>query len=213
MDAFRSHATRSRSTFGMAAQGRFRTISGEEHLEKSRDEGENGETQPVSSRRLLKNPMGSPLILGLDPGTSVVGYGFVQKKDRTCQGLDHGEIDVSDREKPDHLVEIYSEVQDLIDTYAPAVVSIEEAFYGPNAKASMKLGEARGTLLLAARQAEAEIREYTPTQIKKAVTGNGNATKKQVSEMILAMMNLPDNSISNHVSDALAAGICYVHRT
>ncbi len=157
--------------------------------------------------------MGSPLILGLDPGTSVVGYGFVQKETRTCRAFDRGEIDVSDLEKPDHLVKIHGQVQDLIRTHEPAVVSVEEAFYGPNAKASMKLGEARGTLLLAARQAEAEIREYTPTQIKKAVTGNGNATKKQVSEMIQAMLNLSDGALSNHVSDALAAGICYVHRS
>ena len=157
--------------------------------------------------------MSSPLILGIDPGTSVVGFGFVRKAKRTCEGLEHGEIDVSDEENPDHLVKMHGRIQELIQTHAPSVVSIEEAFYGPNAKASMKLGEARGTLLLAASQSDVVIREYTPSQIKKAVTGNGSATKKQVSEMIQAMLNLSDDSMSSHVSDALAAGICYVHRS
>jgi len=157
--------------------------------------------------------MGSPLILGIDPGTSVVGYGFVQKNNRTCKAFDHGEINVKDEDKPGHLVKIYEVVRELLETHSPGVVSIEEAFYGPNAKASMKLGEARGTLLLAASQADVMIREYTPSQIKKAVTGNGSATKKQVGEMIQAMLNLSDDSMSSHVSDALAAGICYVHRS
>jgi len=156
--------------------------------------------------------MDAPLILGIDPGTRVVGYGFVTRRQRTIKAMEHGEIDVEDRENPEHLMTIYGEITELLEAHAPDVVSVEKAFYGPNAKASMKLGEARGTLLLAISQAGPELKEYTPSQIKKAVTGNGSASKKQVQEMIQAILNLDSASLSSHVSDALATAICYVHR-
>ncbi len=156
--------------------------------------------------------MDAPLILGIDPGTRKVGYGFVVKEQRTMKGVDFGVIDVEDQDNPEHLVKIYSEIKKLLTSHSPDVVSIEKAFYGPNAKASMKLGEARGTLLLAASEGGQQLEEYTPSQIKKAVTGNGSASKKQVKEMVQAMLNLNGSSLSSHVSDALATAICYVHR-
>ncbi len=128
------------------------------------------------------------------------------------KGVEFGEIDVEEESNPDHLVKIYSGIKQLLNEHSPDVVSIEKAFYGPNAKASMKLGEARGTLLLAASETGQELEEYTPSQIKKAVTGNGSASKKQVQEMVQAILNLNGASISSHVSDALATAICYIHR-
>ncbi len=157
--------------------------------------------------------MASEEILGLDPGSRVVGYGMIRKNGGSIEGIDFGEIKSGeDEEIPERLAFFYSEVDQLLDEHQPGVVVVEEAFYGPNAKATLRLGQARGALLLAASRKGIRIAEYAPTTIKKSVTGNGSASKEQVQQMVKSLLGITGGSVSRHATDALAAGICFAHR-
>lgn len=150
--------------------------------------------------------------LGLDPGTTTVGYGFIEQQSNKRIPRSYGEITSELQPQRKRLPVFFQELEALIDELQPEMVVIEEAFYGPDAKTTLKLGQVRGVLMYAAMKSNARIAEYAPTEIKKSVTGSGSASKKKVKKMVRTILPFSDDSISNHASDALACCLCHFHR-
>ncbi len=151
------------------------------------------------------------IILGLDPGSRFTGYGLVEKQGGRVTHIDNGTIVCTDALSFDkRLVLIYNGIEQLIKKFKPDAVAIENIFYSKNAQSALKLGQARGSALVAASKQELPIFEYTPLVIKQAVVGHGQATKDQVQKMVKMLLNLPQVAEEN-ASDALAAAICHAH--
>jgi crossover junction endodeoxyribonuclease RuvC len=151
------------------------------------------------------------LILGIDPGTAITGYGVVAKKGGNAVSLvECGVVRTSSREPlPVRIREIYEEVAALIARHAPSVVVVEDVFLGKNVQSALKLGHARGAILLAAALREIPIAEYSPREIKKAVVGNGNATKDQVGFMVQQQLRLKEPPSPADAADGVAAALCH----
>ena len=155
--------------------------------------------------------MDAELILGIDPGTAVTGYGVVARTG--CSALSLVECGVV-RTSPGQplavrVKEIFVEVSELIDRFTPAVMVVEDVFQGKNVKSALTLGHARGAILLAAALRETPIAEYTPREIKKAVVGNGNATKDQVGFMVQQQLRLKTAPTPSDAADGVAAALCH----
>ena len=155
--------------------------------------------------------MNSELILGIDPGTAITGYGVVA---RECGGavllVECGVVRTStDETLAVRIREIYDEITALIVRHRPSVIVVEDVFQGKNVQSALKLGHARGAILLAAALAEIPIAEYTPREIKKAVVGNGNATKDQVGFMVQQQLRLKTAPTPHDAADGVAAALCY----
>jgi crossover junction endodeoxyribonuclease RuvC len=151
------------------------------------------------------------LVLGVDPGSRVTGYGLVKKDHDRLICIDSGRIRLSG--KTDFYERIYRIFQDMIEImthYRPREMAIEDLFYAKNIKSSLKLGHARGAVLIAAVQCGVRIFEYAPLQIKKSVVGYGAATKEQVRSMVKTILVLGDLPHLD-TSDALAAAICHLN--
>ena len=113
---------------------------------------------------------------------------------------------------PSRLQTIYGELKEIVVEYAPEAAAVEELFFSRNARTAMSVGHARGVILLALADSNLPIAEYTPMQIKQAVTGYGNANKHQVQEMVRMLLELPETPKPNDAADAAAVAICYLHR-
>jgi crossover junction endodeoxyribonuclease RuvC len=154
------------------------------------------------------------IILGVDPGTLITGYGVIEGTSGRFKVL---EFDVvknrGDQRMPLRLRAIYATLCKLIDRYHPDEFAIETAFYGKNAQSAMKLGHARGASILAAVNHEIPTTEYSPREVKRAVVGNGGASKKQVSYMVQSILKLKAPPRYYDATDALAVAICHYHRT
>lgn len=151
------------------------------------------------------------IILGIDPGSRITGYGFVSKNGNKITHIDNGLINVTAITTfPKRLLSIFQKINALIEQYQPEVVGIENIFHAKNAQSALKLGHARGVALVAASQNGLECFEYTPLEVKKAVVGYGSATKDQVQKMVKALLNLPQVAEEN-ASDALAVALCHAH--
>jgi len=150
------------------------------------------------------------LILGIDPGSAVAGYGLLRVEGQTITALDHGVLRVGRpvASFPVVLRRLFEEVEALIERMSPDVVAIEQVFNHLNPRAALKLAHARGVVLLAAARAGVEVREYAPRQIKKAAVGVGSAEKRQVQEMLRLLLHLPAADIALDASDALAVALC-----
>lgn len=148
------------------------------------------------------------IILGIDPGSRITGFGIIATQGRALSYVSSGCIRVGDGEMPERLFQIHTHIQTLIEQYAPQEFAIEQAFMGRNADSALKLGQARGVAILAARQAELPIGEYAPRAIKQAVVGNGNADKSQVQHMVQTLLKLPGLPQAD-AADALAIAICH----
>jgi len=151
------------------------------------------------------------VILGIDPGTKTTGYGIVDRgeRDRTLVGITYGEIRIKRGESLSlSLKTIYNQLIEIITEYAPDVISLENIFYGKNVKSLIKLGQARGVIILAASQSNIPLYEYTPLEVKKAVVGYGKAEKTQVQHMVKAILSLKEDPPLD-ASDALAIAICH----
>lgn len=151
------------------------------------------------------------VVLGIDPGTAVTGYGVVA---RTVEGtvslLECGVIRTSASEPlPARIREIYDEMVELIGRHHPAAVSVEEVFQGKNAKSALTLGHARGAILLAAAHGHLEIAEYSAREIKKAVVGTGSASKDQVAFMVQKHLRLKSPPAPADAADGVAAALCH----
>lgn len=151
------------------------------------------------------------LVLGIDPGTAATGYGVVKRGDRGAVRLvECGVIRTSpDQPMAIRIREIYDAVVDLIERHGPGAMSVEDVFYGKNAKSALKLGHARGAILLAAAHHDLIIAEYAPREIKKAVVGTGNATKDQVGFMVKQQLRLKEAPTPSDAADGVAAAICH----
>lgn len=158
-----------------------------------------------------------PRVLGIDPGTVTTGYGIIEDSAGRLHCVASGGISAPPRAPlPDRLKTIFHELIRLIGQYHPTAMAVEDMFFAKNVKAAIALGQARGIALLAAAQTELPIFEYTPTQVKLAVTGYGGADKDQVGAMVARLLGLthppaPRRSDVQHAADALASAICHLH--
>lgn len=151
-------------------------------------------------------------ILGIDPGSRVTGYGVVSSgKGSTLEKIAEGEIKVDAKAGlPERLKTIYTALKVVMDEFTPDAVSIETVFYGKNVKSAMVMSHARGVALLSAAESEVEVFEYSPSVVKQAVVGNGQATKGQVQHMVKLLLG--SDKLSNpDAADALAIAICHIN--
>jgi len=149
-------------------------------------------------------------VLGIDPGSRTTGYGVVEMRGNRLTHVAHGAI-AGGREAvlARRLGIIYRGLQEVIEAYRPAEVSIESIFHARNAQSALKLGHARGVALLAAELGEVPVIEYTPMQVKSAVVGYGKAEKVQVQQMVCRLLAL-EKTAGADASDALAVAICHL---
>ena len=149
------------------------------------------------------------IILGIDPGTAVTGWGVIETKNNSAAWKDCGVIE-TDTGAPlsERLLTIHSAIEQYLSRYAPERVAIEQAFYAKNVHTTLLLGHARGVLMLAAQKSGARITEYSPREIKKAITGSGSSEKSQVEYMVRMLLSPPAASMRSDASDALAVALC-----
>ena len=147
-----------------------------------------------------------PKILGIDPGTGICGFGVIQGR----QALDFGVITTpAHTPLPDRLLDIYESLQEIIRTHQPAVLAVEKLFFKQNITTGITVAEARGVVILVARQHNLPIFEYAPNEVKKALTGYGLADKKQMQEMVRQHLNLKTAPQPDDAADALAVAITH----
>jgi len=152
-------------------------------------------------------------ILGIDPGTRAVGYGLVEARGSAVHPLAVGLIRPAAKDPlPRRLAEIFDRVQEVITRCRPDIAAVEEVFYGRNGATLIKIGEARGVILSAFGKAGVDVVGHSPAAVKKAVAGNGRATKAQVREMVGMLLGKDLEFDSHDVSDALAIALCHAHR-
>lgn len=151
------------------------------------------------------------IVLGVDPGTAVTGYGVVSYGvGLTSSLVECGVIRTSPKAPlPDRIRQIYEGIGALVDRFSPDVVSVEEVFHGKNARSALTLGHARGAILLAASMRDVRIAEYSARAIKKAVTGYGAATKDQVAYMVQQQLRLKSAPTPSDAADGVAAALSH----
>ncbi|MCF8261610.1 MAG: crossover junction endodeoxyribonuclease RuvC [Melioribacteraceae bacterium] len=150
------------------------------------------------------------VILGIDPGTIVTGFGIVYCKGNEIRQLKSGVISLSSNlELPQKLELIYDEIDSLIKIHTPDEFAIETSFYGKNVQSAMKISYARGVSILAAVHNNIPTSEYSPREVKKSVVGRGAATKEQVQFMIRKLLAIREKSIKFDETDALAVAVCH----
>jgi len=156
------------------------------------------------------------LCLGIDPGTAVTGYGVVRCATPGGGSLalvECGVIRTRARDDlPARLSEIFDGIRELIARHNPVMVAVEDVFYQKNVRTTLTLGHARGVILLAAQQASLQIHEYAPADIKKAIVGNGSATKEQVQFMLTQLLRLKSAPEPSDASDGVAAAVTCLMR-
>lgn len=152
------------------------------------------------------------IILGIDPGYAIVGYGVIEYKNNHFTVIDYGAI-LTDAHTPFNirLEKIYDELTSIIERYKPVAMSVEKLFYNNNAKTVIDVSQARGVIMLAAQKNGVEAFEYTPLQVKQSVVGYGRAEKKQVQEMTRRILALDKVPKPDDTADALAMAICHAH--
>jgi len=149
------------------------------------------------------------LVLGVDPGTATTGYGLVRQRGGRLEALDYGAIRTPGRQPlSSRLLTIYEELSHLITRHAPDAVAVEELFFSRNVRTALSVGHARGVVLLAAAAAKLPVSEYTPPQVKEAVTGYGRAGKAQVQAMVKSLLALKSVPRPDDAADALAVAVC-----
>ena len=150
------------------------------------------------------------IILGLDPGTTVMGYGLISVKGQKMTLIQFGVIHLSKYSSHElKLKKIFERVISLIDDYHPDEVALEAPFFGKNVQSMLKLGRAQGVAMAAALSREIPITEYAPKKVKQSVTGNGNASKEQVAQMIMTLLNFKDTPKLLDATDALGVAVTH----
>lgn len=149
-------------------------------------------------------------ILGIDPGTGILGFGVIEGQVQTPKMVDAGVIRTKVHQpEPERLLIIYESLQEIVEATKPQVVSVEKLFFARNVTTAMSVSQARGVVLLVAQQHNLPIFEYTPMQIKLALTGYGKADKKQVQEMVRLLLKLKEVPKPDDCADALAAALTH----
>jgi crossover junction endodeoxyribonuclease RuvC len=151
-------------------------------------------------------------ILGIDPSLTATGYGIIDFDQSGFKSLKHGVIRPSSRLSfPERITWIKNKIDEIMQSYAPDEVAIENLFYARNVKTAIILGQVRGAVIVAVTSSHCPIFEYSALEIKKAVTGYGQADKNQVKHMVVNLLHLEDGSIPDDASDALAAAFCHMN--
>ena len=154
----------------------------------------------------------NPVILGIDPGTAITGYGVVTDAGNGPSALTYGVIRTPAKQELSlRLVTIYAELNDLLERYQPDAVAVEELFFSKNARTALSVGHARGVVLLAVARRQIPLFHYKPSQVKQAVTGYGAADKRQIQEMMRMLLGLDDIPRPDDAADALAIAICHLN--
>ena len=152
-------------------------------------------------------------LISIDPGLGATGFSILELKKNKINLLAYGLIKSDTKEKlPKRLNYIFEEMNKILDKFMPDVLAIEDAFYSKNVKSAMILGQARGSIILAAAQANIPVYEFAPRKVKMSVCGNGAASKEQVSYMVTKILKLEKPPKPLDVSDAMAVGICYINQ-
>jgi len=152
------------------------------------------------------------LTLGVDPGTAIMGYGFVSGDGYTLTAGAYGALTTEKGTPPaERLCILHEGLRALIAEHRPDAVAVEELFFNVNARTAIAVGQARGVALLAAAQAGIRVYEYTPLQVKSAVVGYGRASKEQVQSMTTTLLRLRTPPRPDDIADALAVAICHGH--
>lgn len=153
------------------------------------------------------------IILGLDPGTNVMGYGVILAQESSLKLLQFGVIRLSKLDSHElRLKKIFDRVLGLVDEFSPDEVALEAPFYGKNVQSMLKLGRAQGVAMSAALHREVPIVEYAPKKVKMSVTGNGNASKEQVAKMLMQLFAFKELPKLLDASDALAVAVCHFYQ-
>jgi len=149
--------------------------------------------------------------LGIDPGSRATGYGIIDADDETC--IDFGVVRLDgDDSHPDRLKQIYDALYRIIDDNDVETFAIEMPVYGKNPQSMLKLGRAQAAAMMAALNHDLPVAQYTPKEVKKSVTGNGNAGKRQVGFMVQSILSIKDASVPHDAADALAVALCHSYR-
>ncbi|HAH36829.1 MAG TPA: crossover junction endodeoxyribonuclease RuvC [Algoriphagus sp.] len=150
------------------------------------------------------------IILGIDPGTNVMGYGLILTEGKQYKLLQYGVIHLKKYETHElKLKKIFERITGIIDEFLPDTVALEAPFYGANVQSMLKLGRAQGVAMAAALAREIPITEYSPKKVKQSVTGNGNASKEQVAAMLQTLFKLEELPKMLDATDALAVALCH----
>ena len=151
-----------------------------------------------------------PRIIGIDPGSRKTGFGIIELNNRKIEHVINGRLMVGDGDFPDRLRQIFVGLTELITRYQPDMMAIEKVFLHKNADSALKLGQARGAAICAGVNQNLPVHEYTATQIKKAVVGNGHAKKDQVQYMMSIILSLPEMT-EEDAADALACAVAHAN--
>lgn len=154
------------------------------------------------------------IILGIDPGTTIMGFGLIKVTGKTMQFIQLNELDL--KKYSDHYLKlklIFERTIELIDTHNPDEIAIEAPFFGKNVQSMLKLGRAQGVAMAAGLSREIPITEYLPKKIKMAITGNGNASKEQVAKMLQSLLGLKTLPKNLDATDGLAAAVCHFYNS
>lgn len=153
------------------------------------------------------------IVLGVDPGTLITGYGLVARRHNAVHLVACGSIASNGTTALAlRLERIYRGLQEIITRYHPDEFAIESAFYGNNPQSALKLGHARGVSILAAVQQQIPTTEYSPREVKRALVGNGSASKEQVQYMVRSLLHIGSSKMLHDTSDALAVALCHAQR-
>ena len=152
------------------------------------------------------------LVLGIDPGTAITGYGLVREEDEELKLVECGVITTPpDQLLPQRLQAIYRGLTTVIHRHQPDQAAIEELFFSRNVRTALSVGQARGVALLAAADGGLPLHEYKPLEVKQAITGYGGADKRQVQEMVRLVLRLDRIPEPDDAADAVAIAICHIH--
>lgn len=149
------------------------------------------------------------IILGIDPGLARTGFGLIEVKEKSLKAIDYGCIVTGLKtRRPDRLKKIYQAIKKIIKKNKPELIVVEELFFAQNAKTAIKVGEARGAIILACAETKVQLLEMTPLQMKIYLTAYGRASKKQIQEMVKLRLKLKEVPKPDDTADALALAIC-----
>lgn len=164
-----------------------------------------------SEKSILKSER---IILGIDPGTTIMGFGLIKVENKKMSFIQMNELQL--KKYDDHYVKlklIFERTIELIDNYHPDEIAIEAPFFGKNVQSMLKLGRAQGVAMAAGLSREIPITEYLPKKIKMAITGNGSASKEQVAKMLQSQLNIGKLPKNLDATDGLAAAVCHFYNS
>ena len=152
------------------------------------------------------------LVLGIDPGTAITGFGFIRETGNGIELVAYGAVTTPAGDPPEQrLLSLYQQLSEVIALHRPETGAVEKLFFQRNVTTAISVGQARGVAMLAMAQAGLPVSEYTPLQVKQAVAGYGGADKNQVQQMVKAILNMPEIPRPDDAADALAVAICHLH--